>query len=143
MFRQECGAKIPLAVFGGVAHLVERYIRIVEVVSSSLIVSTNRVPRYADAYRGTSFLQFFLSRQIGIFFATSLQSSASVRKRVSGYFFFAVFSLASNRHLFCYIFTVECLGTQTRIGVLLFLQFFLSRFWSMMNMSSYRNWMTP
>ena len=26
--------------FGGVAHLVERYIRIVEVVSSSLIVST-------------------------------------------------------------------------------------------------------
>ncbi len=59
MFRQECGAKIPLKVFGGVAHLVERYIRIVEVVSSSLIVSTNRVPRYADAYRGTSFFAVF------------------------------------------------------------------------------------
>ena len=42
-------------MLGGVAHLVERYIRIVEVVSSSLIVSTNRVPRYADAYRGFFF----------------------------------------------------------------------------------------
>ena len=40
MFRQKRRNNTD-SVFGGVAHLVERYIRIVEVVSSSLIVSTS------------------------------------------------------------------------------------------------------
>lgn len=37
--------RISLTEYGGVAHLVERYIRIVEVVSSSLIVSTIKATR--------------------------------------------------------------------------------------------------
>ena len=82
-------------MLGGVAHLVERYIRIVEVVSSSLIVSTNRVPRYADAYRG--------------------------------FFFYKALFLAFKRHLFCCIFTTECLGTQTRIGASSFIRLCFSR----------------
>ena len=47
MFRRKGGAENTVdfsSVFGGVAHLVERYIRIVEVVSSSLIVSTRKRP---------------------------------------------------------------------------------------------------
>ena len=46
MFRRKGGAENTVdisSVLGGVAHLVERYIRIVEVVSSSLIVSTKNI----------------------------------------------------------------------------------------------------
>ena len=76
MFRRKGGAENTVDIFsvlGGVAHLVERYIRIVEVVSSSLIVSTNRVPRYADAYSRCFFFCSFFSRVEGeIIFIASL-----------------------------------------------------------------------
>ena len=39
-----------LREYGGVAHLGERYIRIVEVVSSSLIVSTKKALAFASAF---------------------------------------------------------------------------------------------
>ena len=82
------------SMLGGVAHLVERYIRIVEVVSSSLIVSTS-VP--LDPIRPW------------------------VRR------YFLPLRLDRKRHLFCFIFTTECLGTQTRIGATSFIRLYFSR----------------
>ena len=96
MFRRKGGAENTVdfsSVFGGVAHLVERYIRIVEVVSSSLIVSTS-VP--LDPIR------LWVQR------------------------YFLPLRLDRKRHLFCYIFPTECLGTQTRIRGAFFAVFFLA-----------------
>ena len=53
----------------------------------------------------SSFLSLYFSRLSGIFFATYLQSSASVRRRVSGLHLLKALLLAFKRRLFCYIFT--------------------------------------
>ena len=76
MFRRKGGAENTVdfsSVLGGVAHLVERYIRIVEVVSSSLIVST----KYAETRLNSGSFSFVYEKCTNYFILLRIETARS------------------------------------------------------------------